>query len=536
ERLARAVALQALKSAGLSDRSIGASTVATQLEKLQHTPGGITHNAADKARQMVSAVLRAYQDGPDTLQARRRLALAYLNSLPLAARAGFGEVNGLADGITVWYGGDFARMNAVLADDDAPLELRALYFKQVLSLVLAIRRPALYLANDRTRLDALTNSYLRVMAAEQYIPADLAQAALATTLQRNSTGIPGRNVDFRHLKGVNLLRAGLLPLLDADNFYQLDRLDVTVESTLNAGLQADVTEFLAGLGTRERIAELGLTGDRLMSASDPAKVIYSFTLYESDATGNHLRVNADNLDRPFDVNAGARLDLGSTAKLRTLISWLDLIADAYEKLRAARQAGEAADIHPKDRLSAWVWQTLQQNPDATLDSVLQAAMARNYSASPAARFYTGGGLHSFANFERTDNQRTLSVSEALRRSVNLVFIRMMKEVADHYIYRRPDSLARVLENPQDSGRIDYLRRFADREGAQFLGRFYKKHAGKSRQGMLEALLDGVRVSPRSLTVILRSLAEVSTSEELAPWLARYVPNERFTESEIEKLF
>ncbi|MEZ5567384.1 MAG: transglycosylase domain-containing protein, partial [Halioglobus sp.] len=192
ERLARAVVLQALKSAGLSDRSIGASTVATQLEKLQHTPGGITHNAADKARQMVSAVLRAYQDGPDTLQARRRLALAYLNSLPLAARAGFGEVNGLADGITVWYGGDFARMNAVLADDDAPLELRALYFKQVLSLVLAIRRPALYLANDRTRLDALTNSYLRVMAAEQYIPADLAQAALATTLQRNSTGIPGR--------------------------------------------------------------------------------------------------------------------------------------------------------------------------------------------------------------------------------------------------------------------------------------------------------------------------------------------------------
>ncbi|MCB1853525.1 MAG: transglycosylase domain-containing protein [Halieaceae bacterium] len=536
ERLARAVALQALKSAGLSDRSIGASTVATQLEKLRHSPGGITHDAGEKLQQMVSAVLRVYRGGADTIEARKNLALGYLNSLPLAARRGFGEVNGLADGLRVWYGSDFAQVNTVLADDSAPLALRALYFKQVLSLVLAIRRPAYYLADNRDPLDELTNSYLRIMLAEHFIPAELGAAALQQTLQRNPSPVAPRTIDFRDLKGVNLLRTRLLPLLQSDNFYQLDRLDVTARSTLDAALQAQVTDFLAGLASRERIAELGLTGERLMSASDPAKVIYSFTLYEADDRGNHLRVNADNLDKPFDVNAGAKLDLGSTAKLRTLITWLDLVAGSFERLAALQASGDSEDIHPRDRLSAWVWQYLQQHPGADQEAVLRAAMARTFSASPATSFYTGGGVHTFANFERADNQRSMTVSEALRRSVNLVFIRVMKEVVDHYMYRAPDSLARVLENPQDPGRMDYLRRFADREGTQYLSRFYRKYAGQPRQAALETLFDGVRVSPRSLTVILRSLSEVASAEELAPWLARYTPDEDLTASQVEKLF
>ena len=536
ERLARAVALQGLKSAGLSDRSIGASTVATQLEKLRHTPDGLTHDPREKLQQMVSAVLRVYKGGADTIEARRQLALGYLNSLPLAARRGFGEVNGLADGLLVWYGSDFDEVNAVLANDSAPLELRALYFKQVLSLVLAIRRPAYYLSSNRAPLDDLTNSYLRIMVAENFITPELGAAALGQILQRNSAEVKAAPVDFRYLKGVNLLRGRLLPLLAADNFYQLDRLDVTAHSSLDAALQADVTEFLSGLGSPERISELGLTGERLMSASDPAKVIYSFTLYESDASGNHLRINADNLDRPFDVNSGSKLDLGSTAKLRTLITWLDLVAESYERLNGLKASGASVDIHPRNKLSQWVWQYLQQHPDADLEAVLRAAMARTFSASTSSSFYTGGGLHTFANFERADNQRTMTVSEALRRSVNLVFIRLMREVVDHHIYRAPDSLGSVLENPQDPQRMVYLRRFADREGAQYLSRFYRKYAGKPRQEMLETLLDGVRVSPRSLTVTLRSLSEVSSAEELAPWLERYTPDEALSQADIDKLF
>ena len=37
-------------------------------------------------------------------------------------------------------------------------------------------------------------------------------------------------------------------------------------------------------------------------------------------------------------------------------------------------------------------------------------MRRTYSASPWERFFTGGGLHQFANFNPDHNGRTMSVA------------------------------------------------------------------------------------------------------------------------------
>jgi len=44
---------------------------------------------------------------------------------------------------------------------------------------------------------------------------------------------------------------------------------------------------------------------------------WSVVLYERGADRNYLRVHADSLNEPFDINSGAKLQLGSTAKLRT---------------------------------------------------------------------------------------------------------------------------------------------------------------------------------------------------------------------------
>ena len=44
----------------------GGSTLATQIEKYRHAPAGRTEDATAKLRQMVSASLRAYRNGPDT--------------------------------------------------------------------------------------------------------------------------------------------------------------------------------------------------------------------------------------------------------------------------------------------------------------------------------------------------------------------------------------------------------------------------------------------------------------------------------------
>ncbi len=537
ERLGMAVAQQGLKAVGREHKVIGASTLATQLEKFRHAPGGITRDARDKLYQMGAASLRVYSQGPSTLPARRNLVLNYLNSLPLAAQPGFGEVSSIGDGLQAWYGSDFATANRVLSTTSAPAAERAYYYKQALSLILAVRRPSYYLGRDTSALARLTDSYLRRMASEGVITPELAAAALATPLTLRERARSSPVTDFTGQKGVNLARTRLLSLLDVRSLYELDRLDLTVRTSLDAQVQLGVTEFLRSLAKPERIEELGLTGARLLRANDPGKVIYSLTLYERGTGFNRLRINADNLDQPLDINSGAKLDLGSTAKLRTLISWLELISEAhaqYSVLPAAELA--RVTLHPRDRLGGWVVDYLRANPGADLHSTLAAAMQRRYSASTAQTFYTGGGAHTFANFESRDNNSIVTVAEALRRSVNLVFIRVMREIADHYMYRAPSTTARLLENSKDPGRDEYLRRFADREGSVFLRRFYRKYHGRTADEAVAALLDGVHVSPRAVVVALRSVWPDMRAQDLAPWMVRYVPDQSYTPAALEEVF
>jgi len=526
ERMAVAIGQQAAKSLGRDQKVIGASTLATQLEKFRHSPDGITRDARDKLLQMASASLRVYRQGEQTLAARQGLVLDYLNALPLAAQRGYGEVSSLGDGIEAWFGGDFAQSNRVLADAAAPIGERALHYKRVLALILAVRRPSHYLGSDGAALEALANSYLRRMGSEGVIPSELAAAAERVPLDLQARVADSPVPDFTQQKGLNLARNKLLSLLGVRSLYELDRLDLAATTTLDASVQREVTEFLHGLADPERIRALGLDGERLLRANDPTRVIYSLTLYERGGGMNRLRINADNLDQPLDINSGARLDLGSTAKLRTLVTWLGLLADAWSEAAAAADPQQArAALHPRDRLSIWAYEYLAANPHATLRDTLEAAMHRRYSASTAQAFYTGGGVHRFGNFERRDNSAVLDVAEAMRRSVNLVFIRMMREIVDHYMYRAPSTTARLLENASDPGRGEYLHRFADREGTVFLRRFYSKYRGKSSDEALRILLDGVRVTPRALIVSVRSVHPELDAEGLRPWFERHLPDD-----------
>ena len=173
-RLAQVAFGQALRQVNLGGGGrAGGSTLATQIEKFRHSPGGRTHDTDDKFHQMMSAALRAYQDGEETLPARRRIVLDFVNSVPLGGIPGYGEVNGLGDGLWAWYGRDFASVNQLLADPKAELTERALAFKQALSLFVAQRRPSGLLGDTTGRLNTLTDSYIRLLAEDHLIPADL---------------------------------------------------------------------------------------------------------------------------------------------------------------------------------------------------------------------------------------------------------------------------------------------------------------------------------------------------------------------------
>ena len=538
-RLAKAIGVETIGHLGGERQSIGASTLPTQLEKLRHSPGGRTRSATDKLHQMISASLRAYQGGAQTRATRQQILVDYLDSLPLAAAPGHGEVHGMGDGLRVWYGLDFQEANALLtAKPAASGAARARAFKRALSLILAVRRPYHYLVENPRALEELTDSYLRVMARAGVIDADLRDSALPERLAPRA-GIGPSTVAFVERKGANLVRSRLTTLLNVPALYDLDRLDLTASSTLDAPAQEAAARLLRSLGEPATIERLGLAGERLLGGGDPARVLYSVTIYERGPDANRVRIQTDNLDQPLDINAGARIDLGSTAKLRTLISYLEAISalhDRYARLGPPELA--AARPHPKDRLGAWAirYLTAARGTDRSLQAMLEASLERQYSASPAETFFTGGGLHTFGNFDREDDRKVMSVREAFQNSVNLVFIRLMRDLVTNNLYGSESSLAVRLGDPLDPRRERYLTRFADREGSEFVRRFYRKYQGLSLDASLDLVLSGARPTPSGLATALRSVYPEVSLEVFRELLAARLPGRALSDAALAELY
>ncbi|MFQ5767919.1 MAG: transglycosylase domain-containing protein, partial [Acidobacteriota bacterium] len=454
---------------------IGGSTLATQIEKFRHARDGRTRTPGEKIQQMISAMLRVYLDGDRTTAARRRILRDYLNSVPLAALPQVGEIFGMGDGLAVWYGADLDETDDLLraagrwaipsgrfriqADlvhaglvpgsgrEGAPPpqdEIRRLLpasstvheqaaaFRRILSLILAHRRPTVLLNQDRNQLQDRVDDYLHLMARDGIITAMLRDEALKVRL--DAEPVEGRKCGsaVRSTKIDRSLRAHLKAITGLASRYDLDHLDLTVGTTVDAAVQADVDDLLHRLSDPVFLRASGLTGRHLVDGGDPAQIVYGFTLYQRGRDANLLRVEADTYDHPFNVNEGLKLDLGSTAKLRTLISYLSIIARIHADYGSLHTA-DLGDlrIDTVDELTHWGVDYLKAHPGASLEGMLEAAMDRKYSASPRERFFTGGGLHRFSNFSHASDGRILTVRQAFARSVNLVFVRIMRDVINH---------------------------------------------------------------------------------------------------------
>lgn len=502
----------------------GGSTLATQLEKFRHSPEGRTSHPLEKLRQIASGSVRAYLDGPNTLAARERIVVDYLNSTPLGARNGHGEVHGVGDGLYVWYSLSFAEANRILrapAEDEETLARKALVYKQAMSLLLAQRRPAYYFANPKA-LETLANSYLRLMAAQGVIDEDLRDAALRTPLAQGGEN-PAAASTFLERKAANAVRNHMLSLMQVPSLYALDRIDLEVRSTFDAQAQETATALLRQLDDRAFLQANGLGGARLMDRGDPARVEYSVTIMERGPDANYVRIQADNRDQPLDLNEGVKLDLGSTAKLRTLITYLEIFAELHGRY-AQSNAEELAEVanEASDELTRWTARYFAGTSDRSLPTLLDAAMARRYSASTAEQFFTGGGLHSFANFERSDEGKVMTVSEGLRRSVNLVFIRVMRDVVKYYMAEGPQRASELLQDRSHPSRQDYLARFADSEGSEILSQLYRRYRGQNADQALATLAGRVRATADRLAVAFRSVRPKSAPDELSQFLAAHL--------------
>ncbi|WP_149087755.1 transglycosylase domain-containing protein [Pseudomonas prosekii] len=534
---------QVAKIMHLPGQSAGGSTLATQLEKYRHSPDGLTVSGAEKIRQMISASVRAYQGGPQTLQARQNVVRDYLNSVPLSAVPGHGEVHGMAEGLRVWYGADFNKANETLAStatDAKTMADKGLALREMLSLMIAQRRPSHYLTKGHDELASLTDSHIRLLAQNGVIDAPFAAAALASKVTYRDWQTQPTIQPIESNKGISTARSRLASMLNRP-LYDLDRLDLSATSTLQSDLQKQATEYLKHLADPAFAGQIGLIGERLLTPTSTTQVRYSFTLFELTPDGSRVRVQTDSTDQPFDINEGSKLELGSTAKMRVMTTYLQIISELHEKYADKTVAElKKTEVPDQDRLSLWVVDYLIQNSDRSLPTLLGAALDRKYSASPGEAFFTGGGLHTFHNFRNEDNGRIPTLRDALRESINLPFIRLMRDIVRYTTYSGPSNSAELLKDDRDPRRQEYLASFADREGTSFLLKFWKKYKNKDTDARLETFLDSMRPTPIRMAAVHRYLYPEAEQTAFNSFVRSHLKgaklNEKLTDERLERLY
>ena len=537
-RFAKAALSQVGKALDMQDQSAGGSTLATQVEKYRHSPDGLTLSPTEKIRQMASASVRAYRLGPETLEARKLVAWAYLNSVPLSAAPGYGEVHGLGDGLWVWFGANVDEVNRLLdpaRNQDATLAEQGLALRQVVSLMIAHRRPSYYLAQGREALSTLTDSYLRLFVQEGMITPPLMESALKAKLAFRDFLQAPAITRVNNNKGLQVARTRLSRQLGVQ-LYDLDRMDLTADTTLNMPLQNDVSRYLQQLADPTFAAQVGLFGERLLSPEKTGDVKYSFTLFEKTPEGVKVRVQTDNTDQPFDINEGSKLELGSTAKLRVLTTYLEIVTelhDSYGNMPA--ESLRKIEVSDQDNISRWAIAYLMSAKDKSLPVMLEAALDRKYSASPYEGFFTGGGMHTFNNFRKEDNGRIPPIRDALRESINLPFVRLMRDIVRYSLYKEGNR-AQLLKDDKDPRRTEYLAKFADKEGQTYLLRFWRKYRGKTTDEQLDTFLDGLKPSAVRLAAVHRYLMPEASQADFAAFLAKRLPRDKLSDKRVEQLY
>ncbi len=558
KRFAKALWDQVVHVFVSSHATPGGSTLATQIEKYRHSPQGLTGSGAEKLRQMASASVKVYRQGEHTLGARQNLVTDYLNTVPLAAKSGFGEVNGLGDGLWVWYGQSFDVVNPLLRTADntltpAALRRKALAYKQALSLLISQRRPSYYLRDGVQDLAQLTDSHLRVLADAGVISPALRDAALAVALKPISQ--PGSQTPAPYVarKAINTLRNHVSGLLHLSHLYDLDRLDLAVDTTIDGDLQQTTSTLLRQLGDPVNARAAQLYGQNLLRpGDDPSKLVYSFTLFERRGNANVLRVQTDNVDQPFDINEGARLNLGSTAKLRTLLTYLEVVSRLHARYGALTPT-ELGHVHleKNDALRRWALDYLATAANRELTPMLEAAMDRRYSGNPAEAFVTGGGVQTFTNFDPAENHQIMTVRDGFRESVNLVFVRLMRDLVRYY--QHPDEAGVEPESgtatamhaqlgpvPQvdrsETARQSYLYRFADQESRAFMVRFFKKYRDLDADKALALLLESETPTVSQLAVILRSVDAQADLDTFSERMRAHFAKKELSDARLQVLY
>jgi membrane peptidoglycan carboxypeptidase len=307
--------------------------------------------------------------------------------------------------------------------------------------------------------------------------------------------------------------------LGVPDLYALDRLHLDADTTLNVDLQNKVLRLFEKLKDPTFVESQRLRQKYLLLRGDPAQVTYSLTLFERTPGGNVLRIQADTLNQPFDLNEGMKMELGSTAKLRTLAHYLESVSSLYHDfngLDTASLAGVARTA--RDPITLWTAGTMSVNQGIDLSTLLAKSLDREYSGDPGEVFFTGGGAHVFANFEKEENGMTFTLRDGLVHSVNLVYVRLMRDLVKFHEARLSYDPETVLSDPDNPVRWRMLKEIADKESLRVLSDIYARYRHLDGRAVVERLLGIRAASSRHLAMLFLAWNSDANAESMARWL------------------
>jgi membrane peptidoglycan carboxypeptidase len=168
--------------------------------------------------------------------------------------------------------------------------------------------------------------------------------------------------------------------------------------------------------------------------------------------------------------------------------------------------------------------------------MLEAAMDRQYSGNPEETFFTGGGEHHFVNFEREEDGRSFDLREGFANSVNLVFVRLLRDIVNYTIAQGPVSRQELMDDSEVEARRSYLERFADQEGSAFLHRFISDYENLTPDQVLDKLAGHGHKSATARTIMFRSARPHADFASYTTFMMQHPPSTEIDTAKLMKLY
>jgi cell division protein FtsI/penicillin-binding protein 2 len=189
----------------------------------------------------------------------------------------------------------------------------------------------------------------------------------------------------------------------------------------------------------------------------------------------------------------------------------------------------------QDVLTQWAANYMAKASDHGLQAMLDASVLRTYSGVPES-FFTGGGVQGFGNFDSDENGGSYTVIDAFKHSVNLSFVRILRDIANHYTAENGIDSKRLLEEEDTPERDAYLRRFADADGKRFMWRYYKDFHGLNPDEAMDTLIRRTRPVPRHLAAIYMTFHPEARLAEFRDFLAAHLRGAFLTQDQLWDLY